>query len=496
MADAAKTQRTAAKTKFTRAEKSLSNAMLSDGTLVETITRRFNELKNAYAQTETTHDAYVLALGEDVQGGEEEWIDDIIGRFELIETNYDKKVKELSEAIAPIQAVPLAANGTVIAGNGKDVFKHDKIKYPEFDGNIRKYAKWKEGFEIHVKPLCKETQLAFILKSHLCSELREEMDILGGTDDEIWERLDQRFGNKSRLVDTILAEVKSIEHCNNDDSLTLNMIKVIERCYNELKATKREYEMNNTTIISMIEEKMPEEMSTEWIKLITKKDANHEEKFTLLKTLLDEWRGRIEYKVANLRTTSTDPSQESPVLLGNATNHHTNARRQQSSCWIHTTNGNGDHPIWRCRTFQNKSVDERIALVRENRACFKCLEKGHSAPSCPKTFKCTVPNCNQYHNKLLHKDNNDNTNETNNIQQQQRQQQQQQQQPQIQQQPQVQQQQQHMQIQQQIQQLQQQQRQLQQLQNSDTNVSGNNNILGQTLQTSAHTGGGVLLPTS
>ena len=423
MADAAKIERTTAKTKFTRTEKSLSNALTSDGIMLDTMTRRFSEFRIAYTQCETKHDAYILALGDDVEDNEEEWLTGIITRFETLEIRYDTKVKELSAPVLPPPPVaPTIVQTTPPRENS--MFKHDKMKFPPFDGNIRKYAKWKEEYEIHVQPLCAPTQSAFILKTHLCDELREEMDILGGDETEIWERLDQRFGNKSRLVDTILADVKGVQKCT-DDSSTLKMIKTIERCYNELKSTRRETEMNNTTIISMIEEKMSLEMSTEWIKAITKKDADHEDKFSLLKALLDDWRARIEYKIANLRASTT--TEEGTVFFGNSSTNNSNnnnntTRTQQQPCWmIHTSNNN--HPIWRCREFQKKSVDERIALVRENNACFKCLSKGHNTAACTKTFKCTVQNCNQYHNKLLHKEDVISTNANNSQQQQQHQQQ-------------------------------------------------------------------------
>lgn len=403
MAAAAKIERTTAKARFTRSETSLAKALTSDGIPVETMTRRFKDFKAAYIAAESAHDTYAIALGENTDEDDDAlgaWIDDIISRFEKMEVDYDQKVKLISTPVQPIAAAD--ANLTItenprLVGAEKDVFQHDKIKLPPFDGNIRKYAKWREEFETHIKPLCKPTQLAFILKSHLCEELREEMDVLGGDAEEIWGRLDQRYGNKGRLVDTILAEVKSIQVCNDDES-TLIMIKIIERCYSELKFMKREAEMNNTTIISMIEEKMSLEMSTEWIKIITKKDANHTDKFTMLKDLLDEWRGRIEYRMANVRATTN--IQQSNTFYGTASNFNTRAR--QPSCWIHTNNG--DHPIWRCRAFANKSVNERIQLALEHRACFKCLEKGHNTNSCTKSFKCTVPNCNQHHNKLLHKD--------------------------------------------------------------------------------------------
>ena len=185
---------------------------------------------------------------------------------------YDEKSKLEADAARPPPVVPTpGAAPNADPNSSKGILKAERMKFPSFDGSMRKYATWKKEYELHIQPSCTTGQQAFVLKSYLCEELRDEMNAFGGTVDEIWQRLDERFGNQSRLVDNILAEVRAIEHCRDDDKLTLNMIKTVERCYNELKSMKREGEMNNTTIISMIEGKMTSEMGNEWIKTITKK---------------------------------------------------------------------------------------------------------------------------------------------------------------------------------------------------------------------------------
>ena len=413
MADEAKGARTVAKSKFTRAEKSLMKA-LDTVVPMSTLSRRFEDFKKAYTEAEDSHEDYTLllqAVDVDAIANEEQWIEDLTTRYELLEVKYDEKSKALADAQIPppAAAAPNPAPAPDAEPNqSKSMFKTERMKFPPFDGNIRKYAKWKEEFEMHIKPSCTPEQLAFVLKSYLCDELRDEMNAFGGTADEIWERLDERFGNQSRLVDNILAEVRAIEHCRDDDELTLNMIKTVERCYNELKSMKREGEMNNTTIISMIEGKMTSEMGSEWIKAVTKKGVNHDDKFTYLKALFDEWRSRIEYKIANIRAMSCPPP---PRILGNVNFSQTDGGKK-TSCWLH--NSVGDHPIWRCRLFQSKPVEERVNLVLQHGACVVCLEKGHQTAFCVKKFRCTVDNCNERHNKLLHRTiNNGNNNNKN-----------------------------------------------------------------------------------
>ena len=156
-------------------------------------------------------------------------------RFYKLEEDYDKKMKSVSDANAEeIHAAQLNTN-TTAPNSTNNLIRVEKMKFAAFDGNIRKYPKFKEEFETHIKPTCRESQQAFVLKSFLCDELKEEIDCIGNDIDEIWERLDRRFGNESRLVDTILSDIKAIKYCENEE-LTLKMIKTIERCNADLKS--------------------------------------------------------------------------------------------------------------------------------------------------------------------------------------------------------------------------------------------------------------------
>ena len=74
----------------------------------------------------------------------------------------------------------------------------ERIKIDKFQGNIRKYPKFKVEFEKYVKPLCQEAQLPFILKAHLSEEVKEEVDDLDDDIATLWKRLDHKYGNQRR----------------------------------------------------------------------------------------------------------------------------------------------------------------------------------------------------------------------------------------------------------------------------------------------------------
>ena len=105
----------------------------------------------------------------------------------------------------------------------------------KFDGDIRKYPKFKKQFERYVKPLCSESQLPFVLKSHLDEKVKEEVDNADDDMSTLWCRLDKRYGNCGKLIDTILSDIAKAP--KGDARSTLAMINVIEKAHRDLIKT-------------------------------------------------------------------------------------------------------------------------------------------------------------------------------------------------------------------------------------------------------------------
>ena len=60
-----------------------------------------------------------------------------------------------------------------------------------------------------------------------------------------------------------------------------------------------------------------------------------------------------------------------------------------------------------CNTFQNLSSEDKIETVKQNGACYRCLETGHLSRVCSSYKKCDVANdsyqpCNKAHHPILH----------------------------------------------------------------------------------------------
>ena len=285
--------------------------------------------------------------------------------------------------------------------------KIERMKFPQFNGDRRRYPQFREEFVKHIQPQCQKEQLAFVLKNYLTTEVREEVGNCGEEYENVFERLDERYGNTGQLIDAMLYEVNILPYGRSDARVTLQMIKIVDKAYRDLQRLKAEEEMCNSTVISIIEQRMPILMKQEWVKKVASTSMSSKQRFRLLIELLQDWRCRLEYMGDSMRAV---PELRGRVLHTDNEQENSNQSRRQK-CWLHQIEGvSGEHPIWRFREFLGKTVKDRIKLVRECKACVVCLlttSTGTDGPDkCRSRFKCREPGCGRNHNRLLHKKSN------------------------------------------------------------------------------------------
>ena len=413
MADALKNARTLAKTAFTRSANALDEAIKQDAPSVS-IQRKLERMQECFKEVENRNDEYQLSLTEP-ETDQEQWISEISMRFEQMEINADvleekrrieaekqseAKKREEQEMRDELRREEERKRQDSNERTKQAGFKIEKLRIEQFDGNLREYPSFKSNFERFLKPNIRKEEEAFVLKSYLAKTVRQDVDMMEEPE-QIWKRLDQKYGNRRKLVDTILHDIKQLKLCNDEQpSKTLIMIEVLEKAHRDLKILGMEQEICNATIISSIEEKLPAEIEKEWIKLATDIDENEQDRemFPELLNLLIGFKRRLEYKHSEIRNgMKTMKGSSNVTRTSNEETTTINASRNQ--CWIHL---NEDHPIWRCEIFKKKSPKERADLAKENNACFKCLEVGHISIFCRRNFKCNQEGCGGRHHALLH----------------------------------------------------------------------------------------------
>ena len=299
MAEEAKRKRTPSKGQFTRTESALKAALDMAECPLWTLERRYEEHKKRWDAAQDAHDGYLQLLTDEQMQAEESWIDEIAARFDKLEIEVGKQMNPPKIEANVTETATKASEGH--SCRQRPFIRLPPIQFQTFSGDIRKYPLFKEEFKTHVLPLCEPGQEVVVLKSYLSEETREEVVNAGSNPADVWARLDNKYGRPDKIVDAVLSDLKSLSRNGSGSSDQLKMIAIVEKAYRDLERINEEGEMQNSTIISIIEEAMSEQMQYEWVKLIASEHHNSRAKAAKLIKFLRIWRDRLEYQSANIR---------------------------------------------------------------------------------------------------------------------------------------------------------------------------------------------------
>ena len=120
-----------------------------------------------------------------------------------------------------------------------------------------------------------ESAAAYALKSCLS---KTPLGVIRNVDDdleEMWMRLDDKYGKASKLIDAIMNDIKRLRTVREgDDKHFVELVEVVECGYRDLARMKLEKEMSNCTAVSMIEEKLPRDVRKLWALKVSKIDSD------------------------------------------------------------------------------------------------------------------------------------------------------------------------------------------------------------------------------
>ena len=405
--EVAKAKRSTAKAQYTRVEKALRKLVTNPLSLQDTIERKFEELRVKWQEVQDCHDQYapLVTTNKEEEEIEEEWINELCERFEAIEVDADKSLQKFKKENPPQMALPDQAT---LPQSGKSAIQEgasgtatrglqlERLKLEKFNGDLRKYPAFRDGFMKHIAPMCQKSQKAFVLRAHLEETVKEEVANIDDDLTLLWQRLDAKYGNLRKYTDTILADLSKMSQ--GGSKAALHLINTVEKAYQDLKRIGLEHEMSNSYIISVIEKKLPEEMRIDWIKSIAEKgEVDSAKVFMLMMHFLNRWRNIIEYDESAIR--------KAPERKMGST-HHTEPTKpieRSEVCWLHE---DGKHPVWKCNLFRVMPVEEKISLIKKKNACQACLEtncSGSKDPEeCARKFRCKFSGCDKPHNLLIH----------------------------------------------------------------------------------------------
>ena len=348
----------------------------------------------------------------DNQYNEVKKIIDALSQLENQDKSFELEQAELTEISTKFFDVMYAASNSVVSqpeNGGGDVSEDkkfathmEKMKFPKFSGNCRDWPQFRKDFEKQVENVMKdEATVSYALRNALRDHIKSLVRNMSDDLKEMWRRLEERYGDEGKIVEIVLNDIKHFKPLReNEERRLLQFIDIIEKANLELKYLNRESEIKNSTIISIIEEKLPDELRRKWIERIYDKDStiDKKDKFPGFLKFLLERKMVIEYEIT--LTKRNRDEFKGNVKMTISKNEETDISKIR--CLLHPS---GAHRTEECRLFLDKNVRERADIVKENRACFNCLNVGHTSRTCRNRNLCSKAECGKNHHVLLHDDN-------------------------------------------------------------------------------------------
>ena len=146
----------------------------------------------------------------------------------------------------------------------------EKIKMPWFSGELREYPRFRKDFEVQVMPSLNSSTACYTLRSCLCEG---PLVVVRGVDDDIdemWRRLDEKYGDPAKITDVIINSIQRVKAIKEgEDKRCAEFVEIIESGYRDLLRLGVEKEITTTSSVSIIKKRLPADIRREWSRLVS-----------------------------------------------------------------------------------------------------------------------------------------------------------------------------------------------------------------------------------
>ena len=239
-------------------------------------------------------------------------------------------------------------------------FKMEKPKMPRFSGDVRDYVIFRADLRHAVDLRFSKRDAISLLRTSLSGKPLELIKGIGSDYDAAWEHLDATYGDPRFIADTVTHDISKLKPLREDeDSRFCDLAQLVRRSYNTLKEVNKQFDMDNNHMIAIIEQKLHVNDRKIWSRYLetNQKKATLENLITWMTT---EMKTRMR-AIASLRSIQS--------------RHHdggfnANMSGNNPKCWVCNS---PNHFVDQCRKFSSMTANERLQAVKDNHACYSCL---------------------------------------------------------------------------------------------------------------------------
>ena len=280
-------------------------------------------------------------------------------------------------------------------------FKMEKPKMPKFSGDVREYAIFRADFKHAIETRYSKHDCLTYLRTCLQGRPLELIKGIGSDYDAAWEYLDSIYADPRFVSDTIMQDIVKFRPIRDgEDARFCELVHLVRRCYNTLREVGLPSDLDNSHMLSIIEQKMCTDDRKVWSRDLekTKQPATLLSLMTWMTAVM-----KSRMRVTALIRTSNISHSIHHVATGNKDK----TKGIRDKCWICKTQ---THWTDECRKFLALDPENRVKIAQENDACYSCLKRAgrdHKLSTCNRRKQCTEKEdgiqCSQYHHPLLHK---------------------------------------------------------------------------------------------
>ncbi|XP_045115478.1 uncharacterized protein LOC123507035 [Portunus trituberculatus] len=424
------------KGRFTSKVRMLNNLLLQDNPM-EVLDAVYKEISELFDKLEDVNVQILQECSEDEQSQHLDYLWDV----QKLKCECHSKIVRLKDGQTRQQRITNDNNCNI---------QIKKVEPPIFSGDVRDFPTFVKDYTRLV--INRHGKDPFILRQSLQGKARE---VVGRLDDfdEMWTRLNDRFGSSAKIVDAVLGDICALKPVpEGNKSKLLHMIGVVEQAWLDLGKIGKLHEIENSHSLLKVERLLPIDLKKEWTRKARTLDDT--EKFEELVKFLVEERKVIEYMEDDIRTSKTDvkalvnaastrenvdemsslsmaisklaQSQENcqkqlldcfnnmaHTMMSITNNNQARGKPYGTGpgrkvhargCWYHN---NPSHDISQCEAFSKLDDASKMESLKRAGACFVCLEPFHMSRDCSKKIYCNVKinntdTCGKLHHPILH----------------------------------------------------------------------------------------------
>ncbi|XP_052216072.1 uncharacterized protein LOC127834351 isoform X1 [Dreissena polymorpha] len=227
-----------------------------------------------------------------------------------------------------------------------------------------------------------------------------------GALEKIWERLDLRFGAPEQVADSLRRRVDAFQKKGNEKEKLYDLADLIEEINSVKSNSKYSGSMSfydSSLGVNSILCKLPLFVQNKWVDHCSNYKIKNYVMYPPFQVFVDFVRKMAvrqndpSFNLHALGKPDTTKAIEKSSRLGSRTgvySRKTNAHsdncktknRTEPYCVIHGQNSR--HELKDCKSFLQKSIQEKREIVKKQGLCFKCMTYKHLASECKVPVKC------------------------------------------------------------------------------------------------------------